>query len=134
MLYNKGNVSGLRDVNSNGLKQKARNPVLPLPLGEVQLNQNSPSSASADTVKTGYSCVHCDAKGIVSMFKLNLHVERMHSSPVSCKIFDVTFVYKYSFNVHYPNFYYQCALCNYHDSVGIGSLVTCTCTLTQVQI
>ena len=115
MLYNKGNVSGLRDINSNGLKQKAWNPVLPLPLGEVQLNQNSPSSASADTVKTGYSCVHCDAKGIVSMFKLNLHVERMHSYPVSCKICNVTFVDKYSFNVHYHNCYYQRALCNYHD-------------------
>ena len=93
----------------------AWNPVLPLPLGELQLNQNNP--ISADPVKKGYSCIHCDAKGIVSMFKLNLHVERMHSSPVSCKICDVTFVDKYRFNVHYPNCYYECAIhgCNYHD-------------------
>ena len=51
MFHNKGNVSGLRDINSNGLKQKARNPVLPLPLGEVQLNQNSPSIQSRQVIR-----------------------------------------------------------------------------------
>ena len=50
MLY-KGNVSGLRDVNSNGLKQKAWKPVLPLPHGEVQLNQNSPSIQSRQVIR-----------------------------------------------------------------------------------
>ena len=67
--------------------------------------------------KKGYTCPFCGVQGIATPSKLRLHIDRLHSSPIICKMCDVTFVDKYFFNLHYTNCYYICPnpQCDFHD-------------------
>lgn len=67
--------------------------------------------------RRGLVCTYCGLKGIASMSKLLLHIDRMHSVPCTCVICKVEFVDRYSYNQHSPNCFYFCPIegCNYKD-------------------
>ena len=67
--------------------------------------------------KKGLTCSHCGSLGINGMSKLLLHIDRMHSKPVSCSICRVEFVDRFNFIVHSPSCFYWCPVegCDYHE-------------------
>ena len=81
------------------------------------LTQASILKSQGRSSSKGYTCPHCGVGGIVGPSKLQTHIDRMHSSPVICKICDVTFVDKYCFVLHYPKCFFFCTKpgCNFHD-------------------
>ena len=88
--------------------------------GEVltsQPNQQAKSKGQGRSSSKGHTCPHCGIQGILGPSKLQIHIERMHSAPVFCKICSVSFVDKYCFVLHYPNCFYFCPRqnCNFHD-------------------
>ena len=94
------------------------------PRSEWKVNREGKDRRSEGNVRregkassSGYKCTHCGIEGILGPSKLKLHIDRMHSSPVVCKICAVTFEDKYRFAVHYPMCFYFCTQpgCNFHD-------------------
>ena len=80
-------------------------------------NQEVLSAKPGRSSSKGQTCPHCGVEGILGPSKLQVHIDRMHSAPVLCKICDVSFVDKYCFVLHYPNCFYFCPRpgCNFHD-------------------
>ena len=84
--------------------------------GEVAHEPSNPNQQGRSSSK-GYTCPHCGIQGIVGPSKLQVHIDRMHSALVVCKICNVTFVDKFSFVKHYPSCFFFCPRpnCNFHD-------------------
>ena len=82
----------------------------------VSSNQAKMSSPGRSS-RNGYTCPHCGVQGIIGPSKLQLHIARMHSAPVVCKICEVSFVDKHCFILHFKNCFYICPKpgCNFHE-------------------
>ena len=90
--------------------------------GQVQNNSSTADikirgQSQGMVVNKGYTCPYCGIAGIVGPSKLNIHIERMHSAPVVCKICSVQFVDKHCFVLHYPKCFYFCQQpnCNFFE-------------------
>ena len=88
-------------------------------VGGILVDSQVPNDAGSQEVrkKKGLTCSHCGASGINGMSKLLLHIDRMHSKPVSCSICRVEFVDRFHFVQHSPSCYYWCPVegCDYHE-------------------
>ena len=84
---------------------------------EVKAKSEGKVRREGKASRNGYKCRYCGIDGILGPSKLKLHIDRMHLSPVVCKICGVTFEDKYWFVEHYPKCFYFCTKpeCNFHD-------------------
>ena len=87
------------------------------PVGVVGPAAGLEQAGGLGQVERGLTCTQCGARGIASMSKLMVHLDRMHSKPFTCIICKVEFVDRFSFNLHSPNCYFFCPIegCNYKE-------------------